>query len=87
MPSLLKDARARAEQETDPQRRSAWLQAAAEVDALGEEKTVGDLPQARSGMFYNSTGAVYAYVTPELLLESMKDPDLTKAREQRVKDN
>ncbi len=30
------DARAKAEGETDPQRRAAWLQAADEVGALGE---------------------------------------------------
>jgi hypothetical protein len=80
------DARAEAAGETDPHRRSAWLQVASEVDALGEGRTIGELPQARSGWFYSSTGAVYADVTPDLLSRSMKDPDLTKARNQREED-
>ena len=80
------DARVRATGEADPTRRSAWLQVASEVDALGEGKTIGELPQARSGLFYTSTGAIHADVTPDLLTRSIKDRDLSNMRNQGEED-
>jgi hypothetical protein len=77
------DARAKADNEPDETLRRAWLQLADEIDKVGPEATAADLTQEMGGRLYKATESVYADITPDLLSRSMRDPDLTKAREAR----